>query len=82
VQKAREAAEVAAGLAESVGKVKKATTPVRVDKYEPNDDLLHPTAIEMNSTTKATIEPAGDVDIFKVHVASNKRLPTREKWCR
>jgi hypothetical protein len=46
---------------------------VVVDKYEPNDDLLHPTMIQMNSTTKSTIEPAGDTDVFKVHVASDKR---------
>ncbi len=73
MRKVKRAANTAAEVTEDVEKVKEATTPVVVDKYEPNDDLLNPTTIELNSTTKATIEPAGDVDVFKVHIASNKR---------
>ena len=73
VQQARDAAGMAGEMAQVGGRVVEATTPVVVDKYEPNDDLLHPTMIQMNSTTRATIEPAGDIDVFRVHVASNKR---------
>ncbi len=63
----------AANISKDADKVKEATTPTVVDKYEPNDDLLNPTEIELNSTVKSTIEPAKDIDVFKVHIKSNKR---------
>ncbi len=64
---------VDAGAGEVSGAARKVATPTRIDNYEPNDTLLEPTVIKINTTTKATIDPAGDVDVFKVHVASNKR---------
>ncbi len=73
VQKVKEAAGAVGEVAGAAGKVKEATTPVVVDKHEPNDDLLNPTTIKMNSITKSTIEPAGDIDVYKVHLTSNKR---------
>ena len=44
-----------------------------IDQYEPNDDLLHPAVVPINSSIKATIDPGKDIDVFKFHVASNKR---------
>jgi hypothetical protein len=73
VEKVRQTVDTVGGGMETYEEGREATTPVRIDSYEPNDDLLHPTTIQINSTTKATIEPAGDADFFKVHVTSNKR---------
>jgi rRNA processing protein Gar1 len=47
--------------------------PVVKDKYEPNEDLLHPAIIKVNSVVKGTIDPARDVDVYKFHLPSNKR---------
>ncbi len=60
-----ETAQAAGGVRQQSG--------VRIDKYEPNEDLLSPTQVELPATIKATIEPAGDIDFYKFHVASNKR---------
>ena len=55
--------------------VRKATAEdgILIDKYEPNDDLLQPTSLELNTSVKGTIEPMLDVDYYKFHLASNKK---------
>ncbi len=55
--------------------VRKATLKdgILIDKHEPNDDLLQPTSLELNTSVKGTIEPLRDVDYYKFHLASNKK---------
>ncbi len=45
----------------------KVTTPGVGDRFEPNNYIFNPTTIEENSTIKATINPAGDIDFYKIY---------------
>lgn len=63
------------GSSESTGHYKLSVTPLQAyDLYEPNDDILHPTPINLGQRLEANIMDAADVDFYKTTNVAGKTV--------